>query len=286
LRGFQLDQSDIITFHRYADPTVRVDGTLAPESVPSEIHNLRELGRPVVCTEYMARPFNSRFENHLALFNDAGVGCFNWGLVAGKTQTFLAWGVEPRCEWLHDIFHAWGTPYSESEEAIVRCLTGKTPSGTGIIPNAVYRFRCLGHLEGNRWLNGRTVEGAVDLAPNTDLQYSGINWRVVKQMEGVFAFYCIGTIETSTRWLNGKTADGGVDLAAEVSDAYSGCRWQLCHVKDDIYICRCLGDLEGPRLLNGRTAEQRPDERKVELMPHTATAITGIQWQLIKVSDP
>jgi hypothetical protein len=57
-------------------------------------------------------------------------------------------------------------------------------------------------------------------------------------------------------------------------------------VKDDIYICRCLGDLEGPRLLNGRTAEQRPDERKVELMPHTATAITGIQWQLIKVSDP
>ncbi len=280
LRDFQLNASDIITFHRYADPSDPL-----VETVPTDIAELRTLRRPVVCTEYMARPLNSRFENHLALFNDSGVGCFNWGLVAGKTQTFLPWGWAPRCEWFHDVVHAWGTAYSESEVAIVRCLTGKEPSGVGIQHNAVYQLKCLGHIEGDRWLDGKTTEGKVDLAPSTESPYTGTSWRAVQQMNGVFAFYCMGAIDAPTRWLNGKTADGAVDLAPEVSDAYTGAAWHLCHVRDDVYICRCLGDLEGPRLLNGRTGEPRTAERRVELTPHTGTGITGIQWQLVKVSD-
>jgi len=273
LRDYQLQQSDIITFHRYADPGAAV-------SVPTEIASLQTLKRPVVCTEYMARPLNSRFENHLAVFNETGVGCFNWGLVAGKTQTFLPWGWEPRCEWFHDIYHAWGTPYSASEVAIVRCLTGKTPSGAGIQHNAVYQFRCLGHLPGNPWLNGRTVERTVDLAPNTQPPYSGTRWRAVKQMEGVFAFYCLGDVDTPNRWLDGNTQDATVSLAPDTDQAHTGTHWQLCHVRDTVYICRCLGDIEGRRLLDGRTAES-----KVALTPRTGTAITGIQWELTKVSD-
>jgi hypothetical protein len=200
LRAFQLDASDVISFHRYADPSDLV-------SVPTEIRELRTRGRPVICTEYLARPLNSRFENHLPLFKETGVGCFKWGLVGGKTQTFLPWGFAPRCEWFHDIVRPWGTPYSAAEVAIVKCLTGAEPGGAGLQDNAIYRFGCRGDVEGQgRWLDGRTAVSEVGLAPDRPPLPSGTNWRATKRMEGVFAFRCLGDIE-GDRWLDGRTLD-------------------------------------------------------------------------------
>lgn len=43
--------------------------------------------QPLRGDEYLARTTDSRFETHLPLFRQAGIGCVNWGLVAGKTQT-------------------------------------------------------------------------------------------------------------------------------------------------------------------------------------------------------
>lgn len=274
LRDFQLNNSDIISFHRYAGPKV----------VLWEINELKKKERPVLCTEYLARSHNSRFENHLALFNEAGVGCFNWGLVAGKTQTFLNWGWESRCEWHHDILRTWGTPYSVAEEAIIKCLTGREPSGVGIQHNAIYRLKCLGHLPsplgGDRWLDGRTASGEVGLVPGQNLdQYSGTKWRAIEIMEGVFAFRCLGEIE-GKRWLDGRTQDGSVGLAPDPNYLYSGTQWQLCRTRSGAYLFRCLGDADGSRLLNGRTVES-----KVGLTPHSETAITGIYWEAVKISD-
>lgn len=275
LREFQLKNSDVISFHRYADP--EGDGP----TVPSEIDELKKIGRPLLCTEYMARTVNSRFENHLALFNERGVGCFNWGLVAGKTQTFVPWGDKPRSEWHHDILHTWGTPYCQAEDAIIKCLTGKEPSGAGIQHSAIYRFKCLGHVEGNRWLDGRTATGELGLVPEQNLdQYSGTLWRAIEVMEGVFAFRCLGEIE-GDRWLNGRTHDGSVGLAPDSSHFYSGTRWQLCRVREGVYVFRCLGEGEGyHRLLDGNTLA-----KTVGLAKHTEPRMTGLQWQAVKISD-
>jgi hypothetical protein len=57
------------------------------------------------------------------------VGAYNWGFVAGKTQTIYPWDswyneyrAEPKV-WFHDIFRADGTPYDPAEVALIRTLT-------------------------------------------------------------------------------------------------------------------------------------------------------------------
>ena len=39
-------------------------------------------------------------------------------------------------------------------------------------------LRCLGSIEGPRWFDGRTQNGSVGLAPNTDAPFTETKWRV------------------------------------------------------------------------------------------------------------
>jgi hypothetical protein len=55
------------------------------------IQSLRRYGRPVVCTEYMARPRGSTFASILPLLKSEKVGAYNWGFVNGKSQTIYPW---------------------------------------------------------------------------------------------------------------------------------------------------------------------------------------------------
>jgi hypothetical protein len=57
------------------------------------------------------------------------VGAYNWGFVAGKTQTIYPWDswyteytADPPV-WFHDIFRRDGTPYDPAEVALIRQLT-------------------------------------------------------------------------------------------------------------------------------------------------------------------
>jgi hypothetical protein len=114
LNRFQLLASDLISFHHYGDVT----------DLEWLIRSLRLLGRPMLCTEYMARPFGSTFASHLPVLQAEDVGAFNWGLVAGRTQTNYAWdsprnAPEPD-EWFHDIFGSDGTSYDADEVAFIR----------------------------------------------------------------------------------------------------------------------------------------------------------------------
>ncbi len=117
LNRFQLANSDVITFHSY-------EGTAVVERL---IREYQQLDRPVICTEYLARTTDSHFETHLPVFKRAGVGCINWGLVAGKTQTHYPWGSRPGMAeptvWYHDIFRTDGTPYDEAEVRLIREMT-------------------------------------------------------------------------------------------------------------------------------------------------------------------
>jgi hypothetical protein len=118
LNAFQIANSDIITYHNYEE---------APWH-QRVIELLKTTGRPLICTEYMARTRNSRFSNILPLLKKQNVGAINWGFVTGKTNTKYAWdtpipdGGEP-VEWFHDIFLADGTPYRRDETSLIKQLT-------------------------------------------------------------------------------------------------------------------------------------------------------------------
>lgn len=118
LNKFQLENSDIITYHNYE----------GPEQHQAAIDTLKTRGLPMVCTEYMARRNNSYFQNIMPILHKENIGAINWGLVAGKSNTKYAWdepipdGSEPAL-WFHEIFHPDGTPYSQEEVDVIKSLT-------------------------------------------------------------------------------------------------------------------------------------------------------------------
>lgn len=121
ITAFMIEQSDVISFHSYDDST-RVERLVIA---------LERQGRPILCTEYMARPRGSTFRHILPVLQRHGVGAFNWGLVFGKTQTIYPWDswtreyiAEPAV-WFHDIFRPDGTPFDEREVVFLRSLTGR-----------------------------------------------------------------------------------------------------------------------------------------------------------------
>lgn len=117
INQFQLQNSDVITFHNY-DDTV---------SMKKAIDSLQKIGRPVICTEYMARKNNSTFQTHLPILKRYNVGAINWGLVSGKSNTIFPWGSkegspEPN-PWFHDVFRKDGTPYDVRETELIKQLS-------------------------------------------------------------------------------------------------------------------------------------------------------------------
>jgi len=117
LTDLQVRSSDVVSFHSYGD-----EG-----QVLRQIDRLKGARRPVLCTEWLARTVGSQVFTHLALFKREKVGCFHWGLVAGKTQTIYPWGskhgsAEPKV-WFHDLFRRDGAPFDPKETDLFRRLT-------------------------------------------------------------------------------------------------------------------------------------------------------------------
>jgi hypothetical protein len=125
LERIQLDQSDVISFHNYS----------WPEDFEQHVEWLERYHRPILCTEFMARSVGSTFDTILPLAKKHHVAAINWGLVAGKTQTYLPWDSwerpyvqEPPSVWFHEVFYGDGRPYREQEAKIIRELTGTSPA--------------------------------------------------------------------------------------------------------------------------------------------------------------
>ncbi len=115
---WQLENSDVITFHSY-DSLPRTQALVAA---------LQRYGRPVILTEYMARPVGSRFTTHLPWLAGNRVGAINWGFVNGRSQTIFPWDTWTReytaqpPEWFHDVFQTDGTPYNVAETTVIRAV--------------------------------------------------------------------------------------------------------------------------------------------------------------------
>ena len=109
IRQLTLQRSDIITFHNYGNS----------QNLEGEIRDLKRSGRPIICTEWLNRNAGSTVSSSLPLFVAENVGCYNWGLVNGRTQTDLNWGHRPGqplpAQWQHDLFRGDYSPYNSDE---------------------------------------------------------------------------------------------------------------------------------------------------------------------------
>jgi hypothetical protein len=113
----QIEMSDVVSFHSYDKP----------EEFKKRILSLQQYHRPILCTEYMARKNGSTFEGSLPIAREYHVAAINWGLVAGRTQTYFPWDSwqhpytdrEP-VMWFHEIFRGDGTPYSVEEVSFIK----------------------------------------------------------------------------------------------------------------------------------------------------------------------
>ena len=76
-----LENSDIITYHNYYnyENNIRV------------IKTLKKFGRPIINTEWLARCTHNNVWEIFPLFYLEKIGCYNWGFVAGKYQTYEPW---------------------------------------------------------------------------------------------------------------------------------------------------------------------------------------------------
>lgn len=112
----QAENSDIITFHHYDEA----------DHLKQKIEEFKQFGRPMICTEYMARTRNNTFQSHLPILKEENIGAINWGLVSGKTNTIYMWDSIYQAEpdvWFHDIFRKDGSPFDPNEISLIQSLT-------------------------------------------------------------------------------------------------------------------------------------------------------------------
>jgi hypothetical protein len=115
---WMLENSDVITFHSY-DPLPRTQEL---------VRALRRYNRPIINTEYMARPNGSTFRTHLPYMGERRVGAINWGFVNGRSQTIYPWDTwtreytAPPKVWFHDVFQTDGAPYDSAETNLIRAV--------------------------------------------------------------------------------------------------------------------------------------------------------------------
>ncbi|MGN0635846.1 MAG: cellulase family glycosylhydrolase [Acutalibacteraceae bacterium] len=125
IEKFGLDNSDIVSFHSYSAYVENVE----------ILHELKKRGRPIVNTEWLARSIGNRVEEIFPLFFLEKVGCYNWGLVAGKYQTFEPWegmwdsyDKDPEHsswdfeKWFHDLYRPSLRPYNPNEIQLMQRL--------------------------------------------------------------------------------------------------------------------------------------------------------------------
>ncbi len=124
VQRFALENSDIISYHCYGDYMTQI----------KVIKKLKEFGRPMINSEWLARIFGNDVKEAFPLYYLENIGCYNWGFVAGKYQTYEPWeGTWQNYEmgdpasagydftkWFHDLFRINHRPYDPKEIKIIK----------------------------------------------------------------------------------------------------------------------------------------------------------------------
>ena len=96
------------------------------------IKELKALGRPIINSEWLARGIGNTVEEMFPLFYLEDIGCYNWGFVAGKYQTYEPWNniwelyeKNPKMsydftKWFHDLYRPNHRPYNPKETELIK----------------------------------------------------------------------------------------------------------------------------------------------------------------------
>ena len=119
---YALEVSDVVSFHNYNCYDCNIQ----------EIAELRKLGRPLMDTEWLCRINGNNVQELFPLFFLEKIGCWNWGFVAGLSQTYEPYDSffdnpvtldgQPRdfTKWMHDLFRPSFRPYDPEEIRIIK----------------------------------------------------------------------------------------------------------------------------------------------------------------------
>lgn len=122
VQQYALEHSDIISYHNY--------GTYA-ENIQI-IKKLKRFERPILNTEWLGRCLGNNVKEMFPLFYLENIGCYNWGFVAGKYQTYEPWNMlwekyekspDMKCDftkWFHDLYRPNHRPYDPKEIEIIK----------------------------------------------------------------------------------------------------------------------------------------------------------------------
>ena len=126
IERFGLENSDIISYHNYGTYLTNI----------KIIKNLKNENRPIINTEWLSRGSKNTVEEMFPLFYLEKIGCYNWGLVAGKYQTYEPWNAiwdnyekDPdSCDWdftkwCHDLYRPSLRPYNPKEIELIKELS-------------------------------------------------------------------------------------------------------------------------------------------------------------------
>lgn len=127
IERFALDNSDIVSYHNYS----------SYEDNIWILKRLKKLGRPIVNTEWLARCLHNNVQEMYPLFYLEKVGCYCWGFVAGKYQTYEPWNYvwdayekNPDLhwdftKWFHDLYRPSLRPYDPREIDLIKRFSKK-----------------------------------------------------------------------------------------------------------------------------------------------------------------
>ncbi len=122
IEQYALDNSDIITYHCYGKYNDHI----------KIIKRLKREGRPIMNTEWLGRCLHNTVFEVFPLFYLENIGCYNWGFVAGKYQTYEPWeGTWQRfaecpredfdfTKWFHDLYRPNHRPYDPREIEVIK----------------------------------------------------------------------------------------------------------------------------------------------------------------------
>ena len=122
VRELVLSLVDIVDFHSY--------GSFQNVAVLAE-RLKRTTKRPVICTEWLNRCLHNDVAEIFPLFYAMDIGCWCWGFVAGKYQTYEPWEslwkqIEAGnrdidvTKWQHDLMRINHRPYDPKEIDVIR----------------------------------------------------------------------------------------------------------------------------------------------------------------------
>ena len=114
--------SDLISYHFYGDFCSHI----------AYLKHVKALGRPVINTEWLGRCLHNDVFDNFPMFYLEDIGCYTWGFVAGKYQTYEPWeGTWQQYEsgaardvdftkWFHDLYRPNHRPYDPKEIELIK----------------------------------------------------------------------------------------------------------------------------------------------------------------------